>query len=336
MGESVRMKRVFVTRLLPGPALEVLREKCEVEVNEEDRVLTKREIIEGVRGKDGLLCLLTDRIDAEVMDAGAPTLKVISNYAVGFDNIDVPEATRRGIAVTNTPGVLTETTADLTWALLMAVARRIVEADKFVRRGDWKGWAPSLFLGRDVYGKTLGIVGLGRIGKAVARRAAGFEMKVLYFDVKRDEKAEKELGVRFVSLEELLRESDFVSIHVPLTKETWHLIGEKELRLMKPTAFLVNVARGPIVDEAALIRALREHWIAGAALDVYEREPYVPPELIQLENTVLLPHLGSASVETRERMAMMAVENLLAVLESRIPPNLVNPEVAPVLGLKPA
>ncbi|MEM2289495.1 MAG: glyoxylate reductase [Candidatus Hadarchaeales archaeon] len=330
------MKRVFVTRLLPGPALEVLREKCEVEVNEEDRVLTKREIIEGVRGKDGLLCLLTDRIDAEVMDAGAPTLKVISNYAVGFDNIDVPEATRRGIAVTNTPGVLTETTADLTWALLMAVARRIVEADKFVRRGDWKGWAPSLFLGRDVYGKTLGIVGLGRIGKAVARRAAGFEMKVLYFDVKRDEKAEKELGVRFVSLEELLRESDFVSIHVPLTKETWHLIGEKELRLMKPTAFLVNVARGPIVDEAALIRALREHWIAGAALDVYEREPYVPPELIQLENTVLLPHLGSASVETRERMAMMAVENLLAVLESRIPPNLVNPEVAPVLGLKPA
>ncbi|MEM2481297.1 MAG: glyoxylate reductase [Candidatus Hadarchaeales archaeon] len=336
MGESVRMKRVFVTRLLPGPALEVLREKCEVEVNEEDRVLTKREIIEGVRGKDGLLCLLTDRIDAEVMDAGAPTLKVISNYAVGFDNIDVPEATRRGIAVTNTPGVLTETTADLTWALLMAVARRIVEADKFVRKGDWKGWAPSLFLGRDVYGKTLGIVGLGRIGKAVARRAAGFEMKVLYFDVKRDEKAEKELGVRFVSLEELLRESDFVSIHVPLTKETWHLIGEKELRLMKPTAFLVNVARGPIVDEAALIRALREHWIAGAALDVYEREPYVPPELIQLENTVLLPHLGSASVETRERMAMMAVENLLAVLESRIPPNLVNPEVAPVLGLKPA
>lgn len=330
------MKRVFVTRLLPGPALEVLREKCEVEVNEEDRVLTKREIIEGVRGKDGLLCLLTDRIDAEVMDAGAPTLKVISNYAVGFDNIDVPEATRRGIAVTNTPGVLTETTADLTWALLMAVARRIVEADKFVRKGDWKGWAPSLFLGRDVYGKTLGIVGLGRIGKAVARRAAGFEMKVLYFDVKRDEKAEKELGVRFVSLEELLRESDFVSIHVPLTKETWHLIGEKELRLMKPTAFLVNVARGPIVDEAALIRALREHWIAGAALDVYEREPYVPPELIQLENTVLLPHLGSASVETRERMAMMAVENLLAVLESRIPPNLVNPEVAPVLGLKPA
>lgn len=330
------MKRVFVTRLLPGPALEVLRKKCEVEVNKEDRVLTKREIIEGVRGKDGLLCLLTDRIDAEVMDAGAPTLKVISNYAVGFDNIDVPEATRRGIAVTNTPGVLTETTADLTWALLMAIARRIVEADKFVRKGGWKGWAPSLFLGRDVYGKTLGIVGLGRIGKAVARRAAGFEMKVLYFDVRRDEKAEKELGIRFVSLEELLRESDFVSIHVPLAKETWHLIGEKELRLMKPAAFLVNVARGPIVDEAALIRALREHWIAGAALDVYEKEPYVPPELLQLENTVLLPHLGSASVETREKMAMMAVENLLAVLESRIPPNLVNPEVAPALGLRPA
>jgi glyoxylate reductase len=327
------MKRVFVTRSLPGPALEVLKQKCELEVNPEDRVLTRNELIEGVKGKDGLLCLLTDKIDAEVMDAAGPNLKVISNYAVGYDNIDVDEATRRGIAVTNTPGVLTETTADLTWAILMAVARRIVEADNFLRTGQWRGWAPSLMLGHDVYGKTLGIVGLGRIGRAVAKRARGFDMKVLYYDVKRDEQAEREVGVIYTSLESLLKESDFVSIHAPLTEKTRHLIGEKELRLMKPTAFLVNAARGPLVDEAALIRALKEKWIAGAALDVFEKEPYVPPELIQMKNVVLVPHIGSASVETRSKMAMMAVENLLAVLEGKIPPNLVNPEVVQKLNL---
>jgi glyoxylate reductase len=327
------MKKVFVTRSLPGPALEVLKQKCEVEVNPEDRVLTRNELIEGVKGKDGLLCLLTDKIDAEVMDAAGPDLKVISNYAVGYDNIDVDEATKRGIAVTNTPGVLTETTADLTWAILMAVARRIVEADNFLRTGQWRGWAPSLMLGHDVYGKTLGIVGLGRIGRAVAKRARGFDMRVLYYDVKRDEQAEREVGVIYTSLESLLKESDFVSIHAPLTEKTRHLIGEKELRLMKPTAFLVNAARGPLVDEAALIRALKEKWIAGAALDVFEKEPYVPPELIQMKNVVLVPHIGSASVETRSKMAMMAVENLLAVLEGKIPPNLVNPEVVQKLNL---
>jgi glyoxylate reductase len=327
------MKKVFVTRILPGPAIEVLKQRCEVELNQEDRVISREELMRGVSGKDGLLCLLTDKIDAEVMDAAGPNLKVISNYAVGYDNIDVTEATRRGIAVTNTPGVLTETTADLTWAIMMAVARRIVEADNFLRTGQWKGWAPCLMLGHDVYGKTLGIVGLGRIGKAIARRAKGFDMRVLYYDTRRDEQAERELGVAYVPLENLLRESDFVSIHAPLTEKTRHLIGEKELRLMKPTAFLVNVARGPLVDEAALIRALREKWIAGAALDVFEREPYVPPELIQMKNVVLVPHIGSASVETRSKMAMMAVENLLAVLEGKIPPNLVNPEVIQKLKL---
>jgi len=327
------MKKVLVTRILPGPAIEVLKQRCEVELNQEDRVISREELMRGVSGKDGLLCLLTDKIDAEVMDAAGPNLKVISNYAVGYDNIDVTEATRRGIAVTNTPGVLTETTADLTWAIMMAVARRIVEADNFLRTGQWKGWAPCLMLGHDVYGKTLGIVGLGRIGKAIARRAKGFDMRVLYYDTRRDEQAERELGVAYVPLENLLRESDFVSIHAPLTEKTRHLIGEKELRLMKPTAFLVNVARGPLVDEAALIRALREKWIAGAALDVFEREPYVPPELIQMKNVVLVPHIGSASVETRSKMAMMAVENLLAVLEGKIPPNLVNPEVIQKLKL---
>jgi glyoxylate reductase len=327
------MKKVFVTRILPGPAIEVLKQRCEVELNQEDRVISREELMRGVSGKDGLLCLLTDKIDAEVMDAAGPNLKVISNYAVGYDNIDVTEATRRGIAVTNTPGVLTETTADLTWAIMMAVARRIVEADNFLRTEQWKGWAPCLMLGHDVYGKTLGIVGLGRIGKAIARRAKGFDMRVLYYDTRRDEQAERELGVAYVPLENLLRESDFVSIHAPLTEKTRHLIGEKELRLMKPTAFLVNVARGPLVDEAALIRALREKWIAGAALDVFEREPYVPPELIQMKNVVLVPHIGSASVETRSKMAMMAVENLLAVLEGKIPPNLVNPEVIQKLKL---
>ncbi len=327
------MKKVLVTRILPGPAIEILKQRCEVELNQEDRVISREELMRAVSGKDGLLCLLTDKIDAEVMDAAGPNLKVISNYAVGFDNIDVAEATRRGIAVTNTPGVLTETTADLTWAILMAVARRIVEADNFLRTGQWKGWAPCLMLGHDVYGKTLGIVGLGRIGKAVARRAKGFDMRVLYYDIRRDEQAERELGVAYAPLEDLLKESDFVSIHAPLTEKTRHLIGEKELRLMKPTAFLVNVARGPLVDEAALIRALREKWIAGAALDVFEREPHVPPELIQMKNVVLVPHIGSASVETRSKMAMMAVENLLAVLEGKIPPNLVNPEVIQRLKL---
>ncbi len=318
--------KVFVTRKLPEPARKLLEEKTDLEINPEDSALSKRGIIDGVRGKDALLCLLTDKIDAEVMSAGA-RLRVISNYAVGFDNIDVGEATRMGIAVTNTPGVLTETTADLTWVLLMAVARRIVEADNFLRAGKWRGWAPMLFLGQDVHGKTLGIVGLGRIGAAMAKRAKGFDMKLLYNDAQRNEELEREFGIEFVAIDQLLKRSDYVSIHLPSLPTTRHFIGEAEFKLMKPTAYLINTSRGPVVDEQALIKALQNGKIAGAALDVFEREPEVPKELIKLSNVVLVPHIGSASVETRTRMAMMAVENLLAVVKGETPKNLVNPEV---------
>lgn len=324
--------KVFVTRKLPA-GLDLLEEETELKVSPEDRVLERKELIDHIKGQDALLCSLADRIDAEVMDAGEH-LKVISNYAVGFDNIEVAEATKRGIAVTNTPGVLTETTAELVWALLMAVARRIAEADRFLRSGKWQGWAPMLFLGRDIWGKVLGIVGLGRIGTAVAKRAKGFNMEILYYSPRRKQKLERELGVEYVPLEELLRRSDFVTLHMPLLPDTYHLIGERELELMKTTAFLINASRGPVVDENALIKALQEGKIAGAALDVYEKEPEVPSALKELSNAVLVPHIGSASVETRTKMAMVAIENLLAVLKGKVPQNLVNPEVIKRLGLK--
>jgi glyoxylate reductase len=327
------MYKVFVTRRIPEAGLQLLEKECDVTVNPEDRVLSKAEIIAGVRGKDGLLCLLTDRIDGEVMDA-SPRLKVISNYAVGFDNIDVRAATQRGIVVTNTPGVLTETTADLAWALLMAAARRIVEADRFTRAGRWAGWAPMLMLGRDVWGKTLGIVGMGRIGTAVARRARGFGMRILYHSRTRKPQLEGELGAEWTDLKTLLAQSDFVSLHVPLTDKTHHLIGEPELRLMKPTAYLINTSRGPVVDEKALVKALKEGWIAGAGLDVFEAEPKLHPGLAGLDNVVLAPHIGSASHETRGKMAVMAANNLLTVLKGRVPPNLVNPQVLEVVQLK--
>ncbi|HQD39782.1 MAG: D-glycerate dehydrogenase [Firmicutes bacterium] len=321
------MWKVFVTRRIPEPGLEMLREKCEVEVNPEDRVLTKEEIIEGVKGKDALLCLLTDDIDEEIMDAN-PNLKVISNYAVGFNNIKVEEATKRGLPVTNTPGVLTETTADMAWALLMAVGRRIVESDKFTRAGKFKGWGPMLLLGYDIYGKTLGLVGLGRIGEAMVKRAHGFDMKVLYYDAnRRSPEDEKELGIEYRELDQLLAESDYVSLHVPLLPSTHHLIGERELGLMKKTGILINTARGPVVDEKALVKALQDGEIAGAGLDVYENEPALEPGLIDLDNVVLAPHTASATRETRTKMATMAAENLLAALEGKIPPNIVNPEV---------
>jgi len=320
-------KKVFVTRRIPEEGLGLLCEKMDVEVNPEDRVLTKNEVIEGLKGKDALLCLLTDKIDAEIMDSNK-NLRVIANYAVGYDNIDIKAATERKIPVTNTPGVLTETTADLTWALVLAVSRRIVEGDKFIRAGKYKGWAPMLLLGGDVFGKTLGIIGLGRIGFAVAKRAQGFSMKILYTDVSRAKKEiEEKSCAKFVTLPQLLKESDIVTIHVPLLADTHHLISEKELRMMKKTAYLINAARGPIVDEKALARALREKWIAGAGLDVYEEEPKVFPDLLKQENCVLLPHLGSASFETRGKMARIAAENILAVFEGKTPPNIVNPEV---------
>jgi len=320
---------VFVTRRIPEPGLDLLRTECEVEVNQEDRVLTREEIIEGVKGKDALLCLLTDTIDAAVLDAN-PSLKVVANYAVGYNNIDVEAATKRKILVTNTPGVLTETTADFTWALLMSTARRVVESDRFTRAGLFRGWAPMLFLGCDVYGKTLGIVGFGRIGEAVARRASGFSMEVLYYDeYRRDPDEEKRLGVSYAPFDELLRRSDFISVHVPLMESTRHLFGEAEFRAMKDTAILINTSRGPVVDERALVAALRAREIAGAGLDVYEAEPELEPGLVELDNVVLAPHIASATVETRTRMAIMAATNVLAAVRGEVPPNIVNREVFP-------
>ncbi|MGI6037489.1 MAG: 2-hydroxyacid dehydrogenase [Limnochordia bacterium] len=319
--------KVFVTQQIPQAGLDLLAQHCDITVNTEDRILSKEELKERLKGMDGMLCLLTDDIDAEVMDA-EPNLKVISNYAVGFNNIDVAAATERGIPVTNTPGVLTETTADMAWALLMSVTRRIVEADKFTRAGKFKGWGPLLLLGTDVYGKTIGIVGMGRIGQAVARRAKGFDMKVLYYDEYRaSEELEKELGIEYVPFEQLLKESDFVTIHVPLMESTRHLIGEKELKMMKKEAYLINTARGPIVDEKALVKALQENEIRGAGLDVFEDEPALAPGLADLDNVVIAPHIASATLETRSKMATMAAEGCISVLSGKMPENLVNKEV---------
>lgn len=322
------VNKVYVTRQLPQSALDRLKGKVEYAVNPEDRVLEREELLAAVADVDGLLALLTDTIDAEVFDA-APKLKIVANYAVGVNNIDVAEATRRGIVVTNTPGVLTETTADLTWALLLAIARRLPEGDRFMRAGKYRGWAPMLLLGSDVYGKTLGIIGMGAIGQAVARRAIGFNMRILYSDVFVDlpPVAEQLLNAEEVSVDEVLKQSDFVTLHVPLVAETHHLIGKRELEMMKDSAYLINASRGPVVDEVALVEALRNGVIRGAALDVYEDEPAMKPGLAELENTVLLPHLGSATTETRTAMADLAVDNLLAFFEGRRPPTVVNPEV---------
>ncbi|MBM4047974.1 MAG: D-glycerate dehydrogenase [Planctomycetes bacterium] len=318
---------VYVTRLIPEPGMKIVRENCErMDVNPKDRVLTRKELLKNVKGRDGVLCLLTDTIDAEVLDA-AKGAKIFANYAVGFNNIDVKAATERGILITNTPGVLTDATADMAWALLFSAARRIVEGDKYTRAGKFKGWSPMLFLGGDITGKTLGIVGAGRIGAAMARRSVGFKMKVLYCDPTRNEELERELGAKQVDMPTLLKESDFVSVHVLLTPATRHLIGEKELGMMKPTAYLINTSRGPVVDEAALVKALEEKKIAGAGLDVYEDEPKLKPGLAKLPNAVIPPHIASATIWTRGKMAEMAATNLVAALKGERPPNLVNPEV---------
>lgn len=314
---------VFVTRRVPEAGLELLGRHCErVDISPHDRPASREEILEGVAGRDGVLCHLTDRIDDEVLAAAAPRCRVFANYAVGYNNIDIAAATRHGIAVTNTPGVLTETTADLAWSLLMSVARRIVESDRFLRTGRWDGWGPMQFLGHDIQGATLGVVGAGRIGQAVARRATGFSMRILYAS-RRDCPEMAALGARRVELDALLCESDFVSLHVPLTPETRHLVGPRELGLMKPSAYLINTARGPVVDEAALVEALRARQIAGAGLDVYENEPLPAPGLVELDNVVCVCHLGSATEATRSRMSVMAAENLLAAMRGEAPPNLV-------------
>jgi glyoxylate reductase len=311
--------KAYLTRRLPEPAESIIGEVCEYDIWGDPVPIPRATLLERIRGVDGILSLLTDRMDAEAMDAAGGSLKVISNYAVGFDNVNLDAAKERGIVVTNTPGVLTETTADLTWALLMAAARRIAEGDRFTRTGHWKGWDPLQLLGVDVFGKTLGIIGLGRIGVSVARRAAGFRMRILYTDVQPFPEREAETGAQFVSLDELLRESDFISVHSPMTPETRHLINEEAFRKIKPTAVLVNAARGLVVDEAALVHALREQRIFAAGLDVYEREPQLAPGLADLPNVVLAPHLGSASRETRSKMAELAARNLVLVLQDKEP-----------------
>ncbi len=312
-------KSLLVSNALPKEALDMIPKDLVIDYNETDTPLPREELIERLRGKDGLICHIISAIDEEVL-AAAPTLKVVANVAVGFNNIDVTACRRRGVVVTNTPDVLTETTADFAWALLMAAARRVVEADHFARSGQWQRWQWGLLWGADVHGKTLGIVGFGRIGRAVARRAMGFDMRVLYHDaVRADAGVERELRATAVSLESLLSEADFVTLHTNLAPETRHLMNERTLRLMKTSAILVNAARGPIVDEAALVRALKEGWIAGAGLDVFEEEPKIHPGLTPLSNAVLAPHIASASRDTRLAMATLAVRNCLAVLDGKPP-----------------
>ncbi len=315
--------KVFITRKIPEAGLAMIRAVCDADIWDDPLPPPRNVLLERVRGVDGILSLLTDKIDAAVMDAVGAQLKVISNYAVGYDNIDIPAATARGIAVGNTPGILTETTADFAFALLLAAARRVVEGDKFVRAGKWQTWGPRLLLGAEVHGATLGLVGFGRIGQAMARRAAGFGMRVLYHQ-RHDSPVAESLGAVRADFDTLLRESDFVSLHVPLTRQTYHLLDARAFRLMKKSAILINTARGGVVDPEALYSALKNGEIAFAALDVTEPEP-IPADspLLTLENVVIAPHLGSATHTTRDKMAVMAAENLLAGVFGKPLPNAV-------------
>lgn len=321
------MYNVYVTRRLPGNGLDKLRTLCNVTVYPEDRNITKAELLSVIEGQDAIISMLSDPMDLDVIQTGH-NLKVIANYAVGFNNIDVKTATSRKIAVVNTPDVLTNASADFAWALLMSAARRVVEGDQMTRSGQFVGWAPELLLGVEVYGKTLGLIGAGRIGQAVAKRAQGFAMRTLYHNRKRlPNDVEKKYALEYVDLNTLLKESDFVSLHCPLTPETKYLIGAKELAMMKPTAVLVNTARGPVVDETALVQALKQRTIYAAGLDVFEDEPALKPGLVELPNVVLAPHIASAAIETRAKMVDMVANDVLAALEGRRPLNLVNPEI---------
>lgn len=319
------MPKVFVCRPIPEIGINILKEKrFEVEVNRENRVLSKEELKEKVRGVDAILSLLTDKIDGEAMDAAGPQLKIVANMAVGFDNIDVQAAKTRNIMVTNTPGVLTEAVAEHTFALLLACARHIAESDRYTREGKFKQWEPLGFLGPQLTGKTIGIVGLGRIGSVVAQIAKkGFGMKVVYYDVKPNIDFEKEFEAQLLSIEDLLKNSDFVSIHVPLLPQTRHFINEERLKMMKKEAILINTSRGPVVDEKALVEALKNGEIAAAGLDVYEFEPKLSSGLAELPNVVLTPHTASATYEARNAMSRMAAENIIAALSGQTPPNLV-------------
>jgi len=319
--------RVLISQKIFDEVVAMVRQHFEVDWNQSETPLSPSVLIQRLRDKMGAIILLTDRIDEEVLSK-CSELKIVSNVAVGYNNIDVEACTRRGVMVTNTPGVLDDTTADLTWALLLATARRVVEADQFLRSLKWKGWKLMEFLGYDVHHKVIGICGLGRIGQRVARRAKGFEMEILYTDIVRATPSiEKELGASFVDKKPLLSESDFISLHVPLVSQTTHYISTADFALMKPSAILINASRGPVVDEKALVQALKEGRIAGAGLDVYEKEPEVEPGLLEMKNVVLTPHIASASHESRLKMAIMAAENLVAGLTGERPPNLVNEEV---------
>lgn len=320
------MARIFVSRELPGPAVQRLEEYAEVQVWPLKTPPSPGELMKAADGAVGLAVMLPDRVDATLLDA-APSVRIVSNLAVGYDNIDVAAATERGVVVTNTPGVLFEAVADLTFALMLAAARRIVEGDRIVREGEWPAWRPDFLLGKELFGSTLGLVGLGAIGEAVARRARGFGMNVLYFARSRKPAAEDNLGVRYAPLDELLRRSDIVSVHVSLSPETRGMIGPAQLALMKQDALIVNTARGPIIDQGALVEALREGRIGGAALDVFESEPIaIDDPLLSLPNVVVAPHVGSATLVTRTRMANLVADNLIAYLKGELPPTAVNPE----------
>ena len=320
--------KIYITRMIPESGINLLKNKgYDVVINPEDKVLTKEELITALKGKnyDAVLCLLTDKIDADVFEAAGPQCKIFANYAVGFDNIDLKTAKEKGIMITNTPDVLTETVAEHTFALMLAIAHRIAESDRFTRAGKYKGWAPMLLLGDDFSSKTLGIVGLGRIGTRVAKHAKdGFDAKIIYYDIKRNEEFEKEFSAEYKkNIEDLLRKADFVSLHVPLLDSTRHFINEARLKIMRPTAYLINTSRGPVIDEQALTNALKNKTIKGAAIDVFENEPELTPGLAELENIILTPHIASATEKTRGKMSELAAENIIAALEGKTPPNLV-------------
>ena len=318
--------KVFATHRLFEPARQILQEVCDVEFWTKTDRPPREELLRSIKNKEALICLLTEKVNEQLLQAG-PRLRIASNVAVGFDNIDVAACTARGVVATNTPGVLDETTADFAWTLLMAVARRLGEGEALARSGNWKGWDLDQLVGTDVWGKTLGIVGFGRIGRAVARRAGGFQMKVIYTDALRvPEAVEKELKAEFREMNALLAESDFISAHVPLLPETRGFFDAAKFSRMKPTAFLINTSRGPVVNEAALVAALEDNKIAGAALDVHENEPFIHPDL-KRANVVLAPHIASASLETRTKMACMAAENVVALFTGQRPRNMLNPEV---------
>ena len=321
------MKKIFITRRIPQKAVDFLSESFEVDYNDSDSMLPKEELIERVKGKDGVLCLLTDNIDSDVISSASKQCKIFANYAVGYNNIDVKAASSEGIIVTNTPGVLDDATADLAWALLFSTARRVVEADRYVRDGKFDSWKATLFLGMDISKKTMGVVGSGRIGTNFAKKAKAFGMDIIYTSRHRSESFESETGGRYVSKDEIFRESDFVSLHVPLTEQTRHYVSEREFTMMKSSAVLINTARGPVVDEKALVKALESGQIWAAGLDVFENEPQIEKELYSMDNVVLLPHIGSATVGTREEMGMIAARNIANVLDGKAPETCVNPHI---------